>query len=371
MIVASDLQSRPDVMGEIDNAAGKTVLWWSRGGRDYSRDRIIRNAFQTLGWKVADFAPTISLLGDIEAGVRRISTPDLVWIPCFRQRDAAAAQRWAAKRSVPVILDPLISAWDKQVFERRKLVESSAAAERLLRWESRLFRQANVVIADTECHADFFCNAHNVNQSDIVVIPVSAEEELFVPQQKRSPGLPIQVLFYGSFIGLQGPQYIAQAAAMTSEADWTFIGTGPLRQECEEAAENRPHIKFIDRVPYAELPARIGAADILMGVFGTSEKAGRVIPNKVYQSLACARPVVTRTSDAYPSQLRQQSSRETGIFWAKAGDPAAIADCVRKMAESADLRQYGHAARDTFDKSFGQQVVLETLSTALLRADRK
>ena len=149
-------------------------------------------------------------------------------------------------------------------------------------------------MADTECHADFFQTTHNVDREKVIVVPVSAEEELFLPQPPRISPSPIHVLFYGSFIGLQGPQHIAQAANLTPELKWTFIGTGPLLAECKDVAAGNSSVEFIPRVPYSDLPQRIGSADILMGVFGTSDKAGRVIPNKVYQALACARPVVTR-----------------------------------------------------------------------------
>jgi hypothetical protein len=42
-------------------------------------------------------------------------------------------------------------------------------------------------------------------------------------------------------------------------------------------------------VPYAELGAELGAASIALGVFGSSAKAARVIPNKVFQAMAVGR----------------------------------------------------------------------------------
>ena len=45
--------------------------------------------------------------------------------------------------------------------------------------------------------------------------------------------------------------------------------------------------------PYAELPARMAAAHVVLGAFGSTAKAGRVVPHKVYQGLAAGRAVVT------------------------------------------------------------------------------
>jgi hypothetical protein len=84
----------------------RTVLWWGRFDPDYSRNRVLRQQLGELGWSIRDFRPLISRFATAEAALRRIPAPDLVWIPCFRQRDAAAAISWAKPREVPVLFDP-------------------------------------------------------------------------------------------------------------------------------------------------------------------------------------------------------------------------------------------------------------------------
>ncbi|MFY9255409.1 MAG: glycosyltransferase [Fuerstiella sp.] len=344
----------------------RTVLWWSRSGRDYSRDRIIRDAFRSLGWKIHDFRPALSMLGDVEARFRNFGKPDLVWIPCFRQRDAAAAQRWAARNGIPVVFDPLISAWDKQVFERQKFDKNSGKAKRLLRWESKILQNSTRVVADTECHAEFFHQSLNVSAGQTFVIPVSAEEALFPLQPHRTPAADFHVLFYGSFIGLQGPQFIAQAAVLAPEIKWTFIGNGPLLNECTSITEGLKNVNYISRVPYKDLAGLIGQADLLCGVFGTSAKAGRVIPNKVYQALACGRCVVTRSSNAYPDALTSLPPQESGIVWVKEGSATELAAAVRIMAGQPKAAiESGSAARATFERHFCNNVVLTKLNALL------
>lgn len=349
---------------------GPTVLWWSHSGRDYSRDRIVRNAFTELGWNIHDFRPAFSPAGHLEAILRRIGTPSLVWVPCFRQRDVAAAQKWARLHHVPLAFDPLISAWDKQVFERRKFEQDSRQATRLLKHESKLFQQSDVVIADTEQHAQFFSSAHGMPLDQLAVIPVSAEEGQFVEQPAiASTRKRRKILFYGSFIGLQGPQHIAKAAIEVPNADWTFIGTGPLLEQCQQIASGQNHITFLPRVPYETLPSIIGDADILMGIFGDSEKAGRVIPNKVYQALACGRPVVTRQSDAYPVAVRDASSKDSGITWTAADSESEIAAAVSQLlaTSSNELQVQGLSARKTYLAWFSNEIVKSKLQAVIDR----
>ncbi len=81
----------------------KTVIWWGRFDPGYSRNRVLRGLLGDLGWRIRDFRPLLSRFAGAEASLRRIATPDLVWVPCFRQRDAAAAIAWARARGVPIL----------------------------------------------------------------------------------------------------------------------------------------------------------------------------------------------------------------------------------------------------------------------------
>lgn len=346
----------------------RTVLRWGRFDPDYSRNRVLRQLLRELGWTVRDFRPVVSRFAGIEAALRQIPTPDLVWIPCFRQRDAAAAITWARARGVPVLFDPLISAWDKQVFERAKSAEDSVGARALLAWERDLFGGADMVVADTAPHADFFVRRFELPEEKLAVIAVGAEETLFqpAPPDFAHQG-PVEVLFYGSFIGLQGPEIIVEAARIYEgpPVSWHLLGAGPLLKDCRTAAKGLDNVVFEPWADYARLPTRIQDADILLGVFGASEKAGRVIPNKVYQALACGRPVITRSSDAYPPDLARPDS---GIAFVEPGNAMALAKAVAEWASHRDkLPALSAGAYASYQCHFGNAAIREQLRTALAR----
>ena len=345
-----------------DGAAG-TVLWWGRLDPDYSRNRILRQALLRLGWKIENFRPRISSLGHLEAIFKGVKKPDLLWLPAFRQRDMAAAAKWAARRGVPILFDPMISSYDKQVFERQKFPEESASAQKLLKQERALFAAADLVLADTAGHATFFRKTLNMPAEKVRVVAVGAEEGLFTPapMTEKSPDAPLEVLFFGSFIGLQGPEIIIEAAKRCrTEVRWTMLGDGPLKEACEAAAAGHPAIRFEGYLPYEQLPARIHAADILLGVFGISAKAERVIPNKVYQALACGRPVITRRSTAYPG------GETTGLLQIPEGDPDTLAETVAELAENRhDLPARGLAAEKYYVENFSMETIRAQLADAL------
>jgi glycosyltransferase involved in cell wall biosynthesis len=287
-------------------------------------------------------------------------------VPCFRQRDVNAASQWARWHGIPLIFDPLISAYDKQVDERAKLSIQSRKAKALLSWERALFAKANWVIADTDAHADYFSEVLAVPRSRLAVVFVGAEAEAFHPVSLSVEGEPLEVLFYGSFIPLQGPEVVVEAAKRYQGPiiRWTMLGNGPLRQRCEFSAQGLGNFSFEDWLPYAELPARIQCASILLGVFGTTPKADRVIPNKVYQALACGRPVVTRRARAYPVELSMQA--ESGIYWVPPGDPEALARCVEDLAKNRGALSRGAAnAAATLQRYFSEPVIRKQLNNLL------
>jgi glycosyltransferase involved in cell wall biosynthesis len=352
----------------METSRTRTVLWWGRFDPDYSRNRIQRALLRDLGWQIRDFHPFFSGLGGAEAWLRRIGSPDLVWMPCFRQRDIAAASRWARRRGVPVLIDPLISAYDKQVAERGKLAPGSPQARKLLAWERDRFARADLVLADTPAHAAYFSEVLGVKRERLAVVYVGAEETLFYPTPVRqaAEGAPLEVLFYGSFIPLQGAEVVIEAARLYAgpPVRWTLLGQGPLRTLCEEKARGLDNVAFESWMPYEQLAARIARAEILLGVFGTTQKAARVIPNKVYQALASGRAVVTQPAEAYPESLRIQE--DSGLVWSPAGDPHALAGHVAALAANRDrLRQLGEAAAATSDRYFSGAAIRNQLAAAL------
>ena len=88
-------------------------------------------------------------------------------------------------------------------------------------------------------------------------------------------------------------------------------------------------------VDYERLPDELHGAGCALGIFGTSAKAQRVIPNKAFQALACGTPLVTADTPA----ARELLVDEVSALLVPPGDPGALAAALRRVAEDADLRR--------------------------------
>ncbi|MBO5941191.1 MAG: glycosyltransferase [Kiritimatiellae bacterium] len=348
--------------------AKKRVLWWGRFDPGYSRNRVYISLFKKLGWEVDFFFVKLSpRFGDVEAffrGLQFREKPDLVWVPVARQRDVLAACRWARRRSIPVIFDPMISAWDKKVLEQLKWKAEERRAEKLLAREKKMMAAPDLVCWDTSCHVDFCAEYLDVPREKLRVLLTGTDEQVFKPveeEPRANPEGPFKVLYHGAYLPLHGTEYIVEAARMTQEEgiEWSFLGWGAYKAETEAKAAGIKNIKFLDKVPYVDVPKVIAAHDVVLGVFGTTAKAARVIGNKVYECMACRRPTINEFCTGYPPEAKNCKA----IKFVPPGDAKAIADAVREYRADWENREsYFAAAREFFERHLSMDVIEKQLA---------
>jgi hypothetical protein len=203
------------------------------------------------------------------------------------------------------------------------------------------------VLTDTAAHRADLADAVRVPPAKNSVIPMGADELLFGrgPFQAPPPRDWTSVLFYGTHLPLHGIDTIVRAAALLdgqAPIRFTIIGGGQTQQAVRSLVErlNPSDLTLRPPVPYAELPGLIREADICLGIFGTTQKAGRVVPNKIYQALMVGRPVVTRDSPA----VREFFVPGENLLLCAPGDPESLAHTL--LALSRDRAQQLHLAQE-------------------------
>ncbi len=228
---------------------------------------------------------------------------DLVLVPYLGQFDVIVLWPFAKLRGRPVVLDMFLSLYDTVVNDRKMVAPTSPVA-RVLKWvERQSCRAATRVLLDTQTHARRIADLFGLDAEKVDAVPVGAEPGAFAKVPPRTPNDgPVRILFYGQLIPLHGVETILQAA-LSDEGrrhHWHLIGSGQDQALVEEALRGADceHITWDRWVPYADLAQAIAQADVCLGVFGTSDKAASVVPNKVYQSLFASRPVITRDAPA-------------------------------------------------------------------------
>jgi glycosyltransferase involved in cell wall biosynthesis len=261
------------------------------------------------------------------------------------QLDLVAAQRAARER--PVVFNPLVSLADTLVGDRGRFRSGSLAARALERIDRHAFRAADLVVADTAAQARFLRDLRG--RDDVAVCFVGAEDRLFTPGWE--PRDPFTALFVGKLIPLQGVDTILGAARAAPDIPFRVVGSGQLDALL---ASRPPNVEHVDWIEYERLPGEIRHAGCALGIFGTTAKAQRVIPNKAFQALACGTPLITADTPA----ARELLVHDESALLVPAGDPAALAEAVRRLAGDRELAtRIAAGGRAAYERAASEQVL--------------
>lgn len=264
------------------------------------------------------------------------------FVPEFCQKDVplAAALAFLARRRV--VFDPLVSRYETKILDWRRRPPGSLTAWWNFRIDSWAFRLAGLVLADTGEHKEYYCRTFGVPAGKVEVLPLGFDDDLFRPgpEQKRDPSRPFTVLFFGSFLPLHGADVVVRAAKLVADEDrsirFRIIGSGQtfpaVRAEADRLGLR--NVEFEGWTPAGRLPARIAEADLCLGIFGSTAKAVRVVPHKIYQSLAMRKPLITLRT---PAVLEFFVHREH-LFLCDAPEPGPLAEAILELRKDNALR---------------------------------
>lgn len=242
----------------------------------------------------------------------RLPKHDAVIVGYFGHLDVLVLWPFAKMRGVPVVWDVFLSIYNTIVEDRKMIGPKHPLALILFAWEWLACRAATMVLLDTQAHADYFAKMFKISKKKIETVFVGAETDFFPPQKQpiRSgvSNETLNILFYGQFIPLHGIETIILAAQQLEKEPikWILIGKGQEDSKIRGMLNKHPlpNLTWIPWVPYGELVEWIHRVDVCLGIFGSSEKAALVIPNKIFQVLSSGRPLITRDSPAIRELLR-------------------------------------------------------------------
>jgi len=301
---------------------------------------------------------------------RGLGRPDAVVVGYLGHFDVHLARLLYRRGRVPLVLDHLISAANTAKDRR---LDGGMKTNVLRLIDAAALRAADIVVVDTEEHLEIVPEKY---RSKAVVVPVGAPTPWHAAARELPAGTapsatassttgsePLKVVFYGLYTPLQGTPVIGEALGRIAGApvEVTMIGRGQDEAETKRAAAASQSVRWLDWVPAAELPALVAAHDVCLGIFGTGDKALRVVPNKVFQGAAAGCAVIT--SDTAP----QRRVLDDAAVLVPPGDPAALADALLRLASDREaLLKLRHAARQLAAERFTPEQVVRPLTDRLL-----
>ena len=349
----------------------KTILFFGIYDRNYARTRVLQNGFGRNGWEIRECHVDprkhkglvkywrLFLLG-LQA---RKEAHDLVLVGFPGQSVV-----WLARLlfGPDIVFDAFLSQYDSNVFDRKLYSQNSWRARKdkwLDTWSCRLARK---VLLETNEHIEYFVTTFGIPREKFERIWISADDTIFfptsVPEEAR-----FTVHFHGMFIPLQGISYIVRAAGILRDEDIHFriVGRGQeweLIQKLVEELGLKDRIECTGKVPLEKIPGYMAGAQIVLGIFGDTEKTKRVIPNKVYEAMAMGKCVITADTAA----VRELPGSREALALVPVADAQALADMIRVLkSDEARRLEFGRKARALFEKELLPEHMVAELLTKI------
>ncbi len=272
------------------------------------------------------------------SGVLMIQPGHFFWLPLLVFRVVSRKE---------IIFDAFFSIYDSMIFDRKLASRHSLKAIYYYFLDVITCFIADVLIFDTVSHQDYFSRMfHLSSRKKKVVIPVSvdvreidgflADKETSIFSQEK-----FNVVFAGHYIPLQGVEYIIDAVNLLKKEEnihFAFIGAGQTKKEMLLRAEKYglTNVSFLSRISYRSLLSQLSNADLSLGIFGNTEKAKRVIPNKVIESMACSVPVLTGRN----LEMEKIFEDKKDIFFCPLSDAEALASSIRALSHEKESRAF-------------------------------
>lgn len=264
---------------------------------------------------------------------------------------AMAAEVAGFVRRVPVVLD-VQDMWPDTLRATGMIGNDRllGAVGRVCRWTWR--RAAHIVVLSGGFRR--LLMERGVPAEKITVIPNWADEQAVMVASDARPGAltapgKFRVLFAGNMGPAQALDAVLDAAAILAgqrpEVEFCFLGSGleTARLETRAEKEGLANVRFLPRVPMAEVGAYLAAADCLLVHLKADPLFAITIPSKTQAYMAAGKPVIMAVEGDAAEMVRQSQ----GGVVVPPEDAKALAEAVARLADLTpeELAEYGANAR--------------------------
>lgn len=263
---------------------------------------------------------------------------DLIFVGFFGQPLVPIIKKLTNK---PIIFDAFLSAYDTMCFDRKKFKPNSLGGRFFYWLDKHSCELADIVLLDTNAHINYFVETFGLESEKFRRVFVGADETIFSPMRINGDGDRFGIFYYGRYHLLQGIEYIIKAAKKLEyykDIEFEIVGKGMEHKKIMKLVRELDikNIKFIDWVPYKELPMEIAKAHLCLGGhFSNIEKAKRTIATKTFECVAMKKPVIIGDNHAN----RELFENKKNALFVEHANPDALADAILELKNNGSLRE--------------------------------
>jgi|GEM_PF-697156 len=291
---------------------------------------------------------------------RTVRQADAIWVPYPAHIDVVLAAIIRRPRQ-RIYMDAFISLYDTVIVDRG-LGRSSRLFPFLVRWWERMaLNRADVAIMDTPEHVTYLRSLYPNCRSRLTWLPAGIDAAAWSCDHPSPANSPLRAILWSTFIPLHGVEVVVNAArlchARKLPIQFVIYGDGQIAPAISALMQEQdlPNLEWNRGwFTVSNLRDAACAADICLGIFGTSRKAASVIPYKVQQALCAGRPTITART---PASARLLSDRESAIL-CDPGDAESLTNALEWCIDHRGrLDEIGRRGRRVFDTELSASAI--------------
>jgi len=275
--------------------------------------------------------------------------------------------RWSFRPS-PWIFE-IRDLWPESAITTGVIGKNSAIAKILYMLEKWACARADRVNVLTPAFREDLVRRGLASESKIAFVPNGADTERFTPGPRDNAmraelgwGDRFVALYAGAHGRANAIDQLVNAAEELRERQDILIacvGDGTEQKRLEEDARRRGLSNIVFHGPRSKelMPDIVNACDLGMAVLQNNPTFRTVYPNKVFDYMSCARPVLLAIDGAARSLICDDA--EAGVF-AEPENPKAIAEAIRSLAADPKLcAEFGRKGRQWVLANAGRESLAE------------
>lgn len=232
------------------------------------------------------------------------------------------------------------------------------------------YRLSEHIFPVTSAIADDLHHKDHVPLKRMTVLPSGSNTRLFRPLDKYACCEELgfdpakkYVAFIGTFVRHQGIDVLIQSAPSIIETHpevyFLLVGDGQMKAVWQDKVKElglETHFIFTGQVPYALVPQYCGVADICVSPF--LKEAGELSPVKVFDYLACGKPVVMGEV-ADTGKIFYESE---AVLFVQPEDPEELATAIKSLITNDQLRKsMGKKGRNFIVSNFDRKDISQKI----------
>jgi glycosyltransferase involved in cell wall biosynthesis len=291
---------------------------------------------------------------------------------------------WVARRKGSRFVLEVRDLWPESLKAVGVGSEKSVLYRALSRIAGFLYRKADHIVVVTSAFKDYLVQHWRVAPEKISVVENGVEAELFSPRAESDLRMELcaEGKFVVSYVGTMGNAHGLQTAIDAAErlqsaaphVLFLLVGEGAEKQQLVSMARSRglTNLRFVDQQAREKIPAYICASDACLVLLKTSEIFKTVIPSKMLEFMACARPVILGVQGEAQQILE---NAQAGIC-IQPENSSELAQAILRLAENPQLREtLGRNGRrhvlQNFSRRQSATAYIEVLNAVLGKEKRR